>query len=1004
MFDKFNPKRKIFLILSLIAYIGCMLILIVEAAMPGNISSDQSNAIGGGIADIVNENAGDQSEIILPTSVKFNEPEKNTLYVGETLSLEVVIEPENSSFKSLTYTTSSEEILAVDSEGKLQANASGEAIITVFSTSYPELQDSLKFLIKNIEEESITSLINAEKNEKGHYVLEAGKSYPIQTTFEPENTTIKTLTYQASCDSSILSVSQSGTLYPVKESTSPILVTVTSNNMKTSQFSVVIKENKEDIIPLQEISLSQNDYIQSIGESINLQNSSVYKITFTPSKATYRTFRIEVEDSSIASVSNTSVKGLKEGETTLKVISDYDENIFATRTLRIGIVELNSISKILVGNSTSPKLIVGESKNVTYQGAKPSNATAVKDKASDHILYKSSNPSVLTVNNSGKVTAVSAGTCKVSVYFFNRKEEKNAAGENPENYAVKKEIDVVVENPPEPEEISTFSLTDNINESKEEGEHVLFLNKQYSLSTGIKIDKFYNSEGVEVNDSTSKELTYTLESKYPEDASITLDGTTLNTTSSLAANINIKVVNSATGLSEILTYDIIEDFKMQYKVENPEDEPRYSNGLTEFQDKSYPTFDIEPLLHVNNSIEFKFGSLTDDQISYRYSFREEEDTSLYNIASETKDTLRIRALDEGLIKILITPCKGETSYLGMSKVLTLSLRHTYVERLTLNLYQGDSTEKLDLTGHIDEEGRISMTFYVKSKIKTELLSKPDNVTKKLVDVAYDSEYLTKDNDFFILKKVGKTNITFKDKFTDTEVNLTLFIRNKVELDQEQPFTLTQRMLSYDQASNTYHIENGTVAKIKTNFAPESTYKTVHYSSSDEEVLQVGDDGNITPLKVGEATITASIDDGDSIHISYNVKIIVDQKNLISNLGEFFYKVRKGLGHFGAFLITGIFSTLFFLFVVSDKKLYAFTIPFNFIQGLFLAELTEFIQLFTPGRCGAYSDVLIDFTGFCCSVVFITILELLIVLIKFLIRYYRKKKANQYEQQFHDKIK
>ena len=82
MFDKFNPKRKIFLILSLIAYIGCMLILIVEAAMPGNISSDQSNAIGGGIADIVNENAGDQSEIILPTSVKFNEPEKNTLYVG----------------------------------------------------------------------------------------------------------------------------------------------------------------------------------------------------------------------------------------------------------------------------------------------------------------------------------------------------------------------------------------------------------------------------------------------------------------------------------------------------------------------------------------------------------------------------------------------------------------------------------------------------------------------------------------------------------------------------------------------------------------------------------------------------------------------------------------------------------------------------------------------------------------------------------------------------------
>ena len=129
-----------------------------------------------------------------------------------------------------------------------------------------------------------------------------------------------------------------------------------------------------------------------------------------------------------------------------------------------------------------------------------------------------------------------------------------------------------------------------------------------------------------------------------------------------------------------------------------------------------------------------------------------------------------------------------------------------------------------------------MTFYVKSKIKTELLSEPDNVTKKLVDVAYDSEYLTKENDFFTLKKVGKTNITFKEKFTDTEVNLTLFIRNKVELDQEQPFTLTQRMLSYDQASNTYHIENGTVAKIKTNFAPKSTYKIQVYTSINRYLL------------------------------------------------------------------------------------------------------------------------------------------------------------------------
>ena len=178
---------------------------------------------------------------------------------------------------------------------------------------------------------------------------------------------------------------------------------------------------------------------------------------------------------------------------------------------------------------------------------------------------------------------------------------------------------------------------------------------------------------------------------------------------------------------------------------------------------------------------------------------------------------------------------------------------------------------------------------------------------------------------------------------------------------------------------------------KLNFLEESTYTTVTYSSSDEKVISVSGDGTLTPKKKGEATITLICNDGMQDEIKIEIKVKVEPQPVIKDLSAFFYKIRKSLGHFGAFLVLGIFSTFTFLLYFRRWK-WLFSVPLNIALGFGLAALTDYIQTFIPGRYGCWSDIMIDFSGFMSSAVFLTILILLVYFIKFIRKIVNFKKG------------
>ena len=85
----------------------------------------------------------------------------------------------------------------------------------------------------------------------------------------------------------------------------------------------------------------------------------------------------------------------------------------------------------------------------------------------------------------------------------------------------------------------------------------------------------------------------------------------------------------------------------------------------------------------------------------------------------------------------------------------------------------------------------------------------------------------------------------------------------------------------------------------------------------------------------------------------------------SNIGTFTSVIRKLIGHFGLFLVSGVISSWALHLWIKPLTWYK---NYRFIYGsltfgLFLAALTEFIQTYTPGRSGEITDVLIDFGGY-----------------------------------------
>ena len=389
-------------------------------------------------------------------------------------------------------------------------------------------------------------------------------------------------------------------------------------------------------------------------------------------------------------------------------------------------------------------------------------------------------------------------------------------------------------------------------------------------------------------------------------------------------------------------------------------------------DYNYLTLDSNNV--VVNSINIFVNESFYFYISDNQEFTEENPQTYHVVSSNeaiasvsTKDDgFIVKSLDEGEATINVNSYIDGVQTNSVS--INLTANHVYSSFLNYQLYNNGKDEEV-----IVENDEVSI--FISGDYSLNALTSIDTTKKQIRYHSSNPKVLKVDtNGNLTCTGIGDATITITDELSNLSRTIKFSVYNYIKLDTDNPFTITGENL--EVLDNLYYaMTNGFSGNIKVNFTENTTYKDVVYSSSNESVATIGKDGTITPLKVGETTIKVVIDDGMQNKIEFDIKLRIKRQDYIKNLTDFIYKVRKGVGHFSAFLVLGIFSTFTWLLFLRGKKLFI-SIPLNYLLGFLIAGLTEFIQLYVPGRCGLFADVLLDFDGFMVSSTIITIILIL----------------------------
>ena len=916
-------KFKIFRLLCLIAYLGCVAVLIFESALDSKASSSQSNAVGGGIANIFNDLSGDKTIAKAPESVNITNKTTNVFHPGETYKLNYEAMPVDSTYKSYIFTSSNENIAEVDHTGLVKFKSEGFVTITIQNEheDYTNISDSVSFTVKDIVPQQISLSLNIEKNEANIYELYVGQSYTITSKVLPENASDKAITFTSDDSNDYIELSNDGVITPLKSSLGDVITIIasTKNNIKAS-IQIEIKIVEVIHIPLEEISTI---------ESITLVASQSYspKITFTPLDASNKGYTLTSSNTSYVSISGKSIKALKPTESedvTITVTSVENPSITATFK-----VIVNPEPELTSYNATiNSPIYVGSSKNITISKITPNYANTSSK------TFKSADTSIATVNSSGKVTGVSEGITTITVTI---------------NGISKKLTVEIIQKPVD--QTKDFEVN---------------IKKQPIITTNTEIDfnDYFEPKNFIDNDNNPYNPESTLISFTINPDHGILTGSKMVFTACGVHSITI--THNISGIEKQVEFTVIDDYEVLINNE------KYTNETIN--------------LNVNDSLKLKINNLS----LYEHIFNTPgyivsiDNTEIASLISYD-DYYKINALSNGLIKITITPTLNDTPIASASITIDVKIEHVLSKSInvnaTLNNYLG-TTNNLDIS-----DG--TFTMFISETVNINAVPNLETTLSHINYTVENPNILTISNDGIITPhNTGITKLYIVDILSGAEKEISIGVFNIIEFE-ETPISVTGVDAKYDSQKSIFSITNGYSGNIVLNFSEFTTYKEATYTVKNEKILEIGSNGVITPLKEGTTSVIIEIDDGmhDEPEKVFEITIKVVRQKAIKDIASFLSKIRKGVGHFGAFLVLGIFSTLTFLLFFQNKH-WIWSVPLNIAQGFRVAALTEFIQTFVPGRYGCLSDVMLDFSGFIISASILTV----IILARAIIIYIKKKKT------------
>lgn len=301
-----------------------------------------------------------------------------SLKKGESASLKATIFPENASDKSLKWGSSDVSVATVDAYGNVKAEGNGEATVFVSSS------DGGFTAYCNVKVGTPVTGISLDPRE---FTLETiGSSFTVKPVISPEDASDLGVVWE-SADTKVVSVASDGTVTAIGPGTTTVKAT-TNDGSFTSNCVVSVKS------PAQHVSLDKTSLKLLEGESGKL-TATVY-----PLNSTQKTLTWVSDHPDVASVDNEgNVTARKAGTATVTV--KVAENVTAVCKVTV-ISRVTGISL----SETTVELKPGETHQLT--------ATVLPQNASNaEVTWYSDKESVATVSQSGLVTGVGPGETTV---------------------------------------------------------------------------------------------------------------------------------------------------------------------------------------------------------------------------------------------------------------------------------------------------------------------------------------------------------------------------------------------------------------------------------------------------------------------------------------------------------------------------------------------------------------------------------------------------------------
>lgn len=325
--------------------------------------------------------------ILLPSAQKVDaesvslSDESASVRIGESKQLTATVKPDNTTIKTLTWTSSDETVATVDENGLVTGKKSGSTVVT--ATTENGLKASCNILVP-VEAETVTL-------DKTSAVIGVGAQLQLNATVSPENTTDKNVVW-ASSDPSVATVDENGLVKAIAKGEAKI--TASSSNGKSAECAVTVS------VPVSGVTLSETEKTLDAGDSFQLT------ATILPADAGNKSVSWSSSADNVAEVDeNGTVTAKAAGTAVITVLTaDGYKEATCTVTVKAPVVPVTGISL----NKDALTLDVGGTETLKAS-LSPETAT------NKGVKWTSSDESIVKVSDKGVVTAVKAGTASITV-------------------------------------------------------------------------------------------------------------------------------------------------------------------------------------------------------------------------------------------------------------------------------------------------------------------------------------------------------------------------------------------------------------------------------------------------------------------------------------------------------------------------------------------------------------------------------------------------------------